>query len=726
MREWYLSFSATQPPQETAPPARGGMLRVVSGGALDKWERDREQAMVAAAQPAPAHDLAHYIRTQWEVMRRHRNTAQRGGASLNERLLKAQRMFEGEYDPGQLMEIRKFGGSEVYSRLVATKCRGATALLRDVYLGSERPWDIQAAADPDVPPEVRANILSLVSSEAQTLQMAGQPVLQDQMQMRLVSLMHSAKQAAKRRAQQQATAVADKIEEILGQGDFYSALTQFLTDLPLFQFAVLKGPIVRMVPTLTWEGGKPTMRTKPRMFWSRVSPFDFYWSPGADNIADADIIERKRLTRNDLNDLIGVPGYDEKAIRAVLEEYASGGLREWMDATDVEQALNEGRENPDMNSSKMIDCIEFHGSVQGRVLLEEGVKAKLIPDPDRDYQVQSWVIGRHTIKTQLNPSPRQRHPYYLTSFEKVPGTVHGHGLPDLIEDLQGVANAALRSAVNNMAIASGPQVVINTDVISPTENADELYPWKRWHYQSDPMANQREPVTFFQPASNAQELMGIYQAVSNIADENSAIPRYITGSERTGGAGRTASGLSMLMGNAQKVMQTVASNVDGDVMEPLLENLYDLLMLTDTSGLLTGQEQIRVRGVNVAVQQETERQKQLQFLQITANPIDAPIVGEVGRARVLRAVAAGLGLPDDVVPDDATLQAKADAAQRQQAAQSALAGALGGAPPGAPPSGEGAPSPGSAAAGSQAPAATPARLSDHAPPNAQFRQGMQP
>lgn len=719
-----MSFSATpQSAVDAAPPTRGGLLRVVSGGALDAWERKKEAAMVAAAQPAPAADLAHYVRSQWEIMRNHRNTAQRGGVSLNEVLLRAQRMYEGQYDPDKLAEIRRFGGSTVYSRMVANKCRGATALLRDVYLGNERPWDIQAEADPDVPPEVRANIMQLVATEVQTLQATGQPVLQDQTQMRLVGLMHSAKQAAKRRAQQQATSVGDKIEEILEQGDFYQALTQFLTDLPLFPFAVLKGPIVRMVPTLVWQNGRPTTRIKPRMFWQRVSPFDIYWSPGASAIADADIIERKRLTRNDLNDLIGVPGYDEKAIRAALDDYA-GGLREWMDATDTEQALNEGRESPSMNQSKTIDCIEFHGSVQGRTLLQEGIKPKLIPDPDRDYQVQTWVVGRHTIKTQLNPSPRQRHPYYLTSFEKVPGTVHGHGLPDLIEDLQDVANAALRSMVNNMAIASGPQVTVNTDVISPTENADELYPWKRWHYTGDQMGNQREPITFFQPTSNAQELMGIYQAVSNIADENSAIPRYITGSERTGGAGRTASGLSMLMGNAQKVMQTVASNVDIDVMEPLLENLYDLIMLTDQSGLLSGQEQIRVRGVNVAVQQETERQKQLQFLQITGNPIDAPIVGKVGRARVLRAIAQGLGLPDDVVPDDATLQAAAESEARQQAAQSALAGALGVPPPdGSSPPGGGA-SPASAAAGNQAPSPTPARLSDHAPPNNQFQQGM--
>lgn len=714
-----------------------GLVRLVTPTELDNRDQAASAARVKAAKPAPQPDLGSYIRQRWQVLRNHRNT---GNSPLNQRLLRTQRMFEGKYDPEKLSEIAKFGGSEVYARIVAGKCRGATALLRDVYLGPDRPWDIQSQPDPPVPPEIRANILSLIATETQTLQMAGQPVIEEQVHMRMVGLTHAATTAARRNADLQATAASDKIEDILVAGGFYIALAEFLTDLPLFPFACIKGPIVRMAPKLTWLNGKPSLQSKPRMFWERVNPFDIYWTPGASRIEDGEIIERKRLTRADLNDLIGLPGYDETAVRAALNDYAQG-LREWMDSPDTEQALNEGRENPTMNLSHYIDGIEYHGNVQGHVLLTEGVDRKLIPDLDRDYAVQSWVVGRHTLKTQLNPSPRQRHPFFITSYEKVPGTIAGHAIPDLIEDIQEVANAALRSTVNNLAIASGPQVVINDELISPNESGDELYPWKRWHVQGDPLGNQREPVTFFQPHDNSQTLMGVYQQMTNLADENSGIPRYITGSERLGGAGRTASGLSMLMGNAAKNLQTVAGNVDTDVMQPMLEGVYDLIMLTDTSGMLTGEEEIRVRGVNVAVQKETETQKRLQFLQITANPIDSPIVGEIGRARVLRAVAQGLGLPDDVVPDDETLQKQIDAQKQMQAAgQQALAQA-GVGPDGKPhdpnakPAGQPNPSaqpgaqagsPGATAQGTQKPMPGPAGMMPGAPPPMNtFAQGLQ-
>jgi len=495
-----------------------------------------------------------------------------------------------------------------------------------------------------------------------------------------------------------------------------------LVDLPLFPFACIKGPIVRMAPKLTWVGGRPILQKKPQMFWARVNPFNIYWSPGVTCIEDAEVIERMRMTRTNLNDLLGLPGYDESAVRAAIQDY-DNGLRDWLDAIDTEEALNEGREDPNYNQSHMIEAVEYHGNVYGRLLLDNGVDSKQIPDPDRDYAVQTWVVGRHTLKTQINPNPRKRHPYYLTSFEKVPGTVAGHGLPDILEDIQESANATLRALVNNLAISSGPQVVINDERLAPTENGDELYPWKRWHVLDDPMGSQREPVTFFQPQSNAQELLTVYTALSGMADDISAIPRYVTGEAMSGGAGRTASGLSMLMGNSSKVLQTVAANVDLDVMEPSLSGLYDMIMLTDTTGLLTGEEEIEVNGVNVALQKETERQKQLQFLQITANPIDAPIIGVPGRGKVLRAVSQNLGLPDDVVPDDEALAQMVKAQQQMQAAQAVAQVVHGPAQGQSGQPGQPAKSPGAQAAGNQAPTPTPTRLADQALPVNSFQQG---
>lgn len=635
------------------------LLRVVSPAELDEQvaARDKEQfeqrqASEKEAENVALGNLANHIRTQWEQMRRHRASA----SGWDNRLMDALRAFNGEYNASTLAQIRAFGGSEVYARIIAMKCRGASSLLRDIYLASDRPWGITPPSDPDVPEEISNRIVELVNSEVQMLVRSGQPVPATAIRDRITQLMTSASDAEKKQARKRAKVAQDRIDEILQSGGFYKALSEFIVDLPLFPFACIKGPVVRIVPTVKWINGAPQITEEPRLFWNRVSPFDIWWTPGVSDIEDAAVVERSRLTRADLNDLLDLPGYNADNVRAALQAYGQSGYSEVISG-ESERAVYENRENPSMNVSGMLDCLEFNGNVQGKLLLEYGMSAEKVPDPERDYMVQAFIIGRFVIKVQMSPSPRKRHPYFITSFEKVPGTPVGNGLPDILFDIQEVSNAALRSLVNNLSISSGPQVVVRDDMISPGEDGDSLYPWKRWHVQNDMLGAPGQtikPVDFFQPQSNAQELLGVYAKFGEIADELSAIPRHMSGANPGGGAGRTASGLAMLMGNANKILQTVAANIDRDVIDPALTSLYDMIMLTDTTGILNGDENIRVMGVGVAVQRETQRVRQLEFLQMTANPVDAQIIGIPGRAKLLRSVSNEIGLDGEgiIPPDD--------------------------------------------------------------------------
>src|ERR1700676_316850 len=556
---------------------QSGVLQVIPPAALEKQISQRAQDKAAAAQP-PADDpqqLVSYIKGQFEIFRNHRNTS----AGWSERLLQSLRTFNGQYDANKLNEIRRFGGSEVYARVIAQKCRAASSLLRDIYLTQDRPWSVRPPANPTVPPEITQSIDQLLKQEGQQVrQHKGAPPNSSDVQKRKMALYESASDAAKKKATQQARDSEDKIEDMLREGGFYHALAELLFDLPVFPFAVIKGPVVKVIPTVVWPpgGGQPQVKQTPKLTWNRVSPFDIWFSPGVADIENANVIEKLRVTRAELNDLLDLPGYNTGEIRAVLDEYGRGGLYDNWDTTDAERSVLEQRENPAWNRSGMISMMEFNGNVQGRLLQDYGMP---VQDELRDYHVQIWVIGSHVIKCHLSPSPRQRHPYFITSFEKVPGTPVGNGLTDLLADLQEAANATLRSLINNISISSGPQVVINDDMLAPEENGEDMYPWKRWHTKSDPMTGGgKQPISFFMPASNAQVLMSVYQELVSIADDVSAIPKYV-GGQAGGGAGRTASGLAMLMGNASKILQTVSANIDRDVIEEALLQLQDLLLL---------------------------------------------------------------------------------------------------------------------------------------------------
>src|SRR6185436_6672007 len=150
-----------------------GVLRVVPGAQLEAQLQAEAAAKIQLENP-PQPDmsaLTAYVRGQFEMFQRHRNDAASG---WTERMLSALRTFNGVYDSTKIAEIRKFGGSMVYARIVAMKCRGANSLLRDVYLAPDRPWAIEAPADPDVPAEVIQTIQQLVSVELQSQQALAQ------------------------------------------------------------------------------------------------------------------------------------------------------------------------------------------------------------------------------------------------------------------------------------------------------------------------------------------------------------------------------------------------------------------------------------------------------------------------------------------------------------------------------------------------------------------------
>lgn len=658
------------------PPPSAGMIQFTPNDQLDRMdaaqrEQQQQQAQTADVSPQFASNLYGYIRRSYDEMRRHRDSA--AGWSL--RMLSALRMFNGQYEPTHLAEINKFGGTTAYLRLVAMKARAAASLLRDVYLNQDRPWGLDIPGDPDVPVEALQALVKKVQIEIMDQEQMGE-VSDQEINDRTLSLYAELKDGIKRKLRQKATIAEDKIDDLLHQGGFYRALAEFLVDLPLYPIACIKGPEVKIYPVVDWSNGQPRMVNKPRLVWERVSPFDIWWTPGVSDIEDADIIQRVRYTRADLNVLLDLPGYDIDAVRRVLTNYGTSGFNDDWESTDSQRAALESRENPLWNVSRLITGFKFSGNVQGLLLLQQGMDPSLIDDPIRDYTIEAWCVGPEILKVQLAPSFGRKHNYYITSFEKVPGTPVGNALPEILGDLQNATNATFRAVINNQAIASGPQVVVKDDRLSGTETGDDLYPWKRWHVTSDPFASGSstdKPVDFWQAQDNSAALLNVLQAWLTLGDDVSAIPRYLQGNSPGGGAGRTASGLAMLMGNASKILQTVAANVDREVLDPSLKNLLDVILLTDTTDILDGTEKLTVKGVAVAMQRETERSRQLEFLQVTANPVDLQIIGPKGRAAVLRAVSSTIGLKgEEIVPTN-------DQMDQQQEHAEALA-AMGGVP----------------------------------------------
>lgn len=666
------------------PTSSGGLLKLVrpEHAGEDAPERGDEEAV--SENVLLRREIVNRITAEFQSARDFRVSE-----GIEELLLAALRSQRGEYSPEKLQQIQQFSGSQVYARITAAKCRGATAILKDIYLNADDPWVLEPTPVPTLPDDAAAAVMQLVQSEVSNMQAAGQPVDEEAFQRRVRELMDATQKAALRTAVEETARAEGYLRDLLVEGGFYEALAEFLIDLPMFPYACIKGPMLRNKTQISWVEGQASLTTVLRLFWQRVSPFDLWFTPGASGVKHSAVMERIPLTREELLDLKGLPGYDDDAIDRVLYEFEgqSEFWQKWASNFETQRRELEIRGAAfHYGDGNFIDTLEYHGYMRGQWLLDWGLPESEVPDPLQEYYVTAWVASDELIKVHLNPNPRQRPIYYVTSYEKVPGSLVGHGLPQILSDIQEVANATLRALVNNLSIASGPQVEVNTERMAPNADAQSLYPWKRWFTKSDPFgANTTQPaVMFWQPQSNAHELLNVYKEFTNMADEISAIPRYMSGSPRAGGAASTASGLAMLMDNSSRVMQSVISNVDREVLRPMVEELYDMVMLLHPDKL-RGDETIVVKGVANALKREQDRVRQLEFLQITANPIDVGIIGPDRRAAILRAVAKDIGLPhEDIVPSNEEIRKAMEQPppQEQQppGAPSAPAPSQGGAP----------------------------------------------
>lgn len=657
------------------------LIPVARASDLEAEAKKRSEAM--QNQPV-IQGLAAHVRTRWDSSR----TAKR---KLEERMLQCMRQRNGEYDPDKLQEINDQGGSDIFINLTSVKCRAATSWLRDTLLGTgtDKPWSIAATPNPTMPPEILEELKARLANELMIhIQQGGAQPSESELRTMAMTMKDEADREMREEAAERIARMERKMEDQLQEGGWHQAFNEFLDDIVTFPYAVLKGPIKRKRKTLQWKNGELVPVEEIRNEWERVDPFMLYWAPWSWELGDGYVIERHRLTADDLQALIDVPGYNNDAIRTVLNDFQTSGMKEWL-WTDASKAQAEGKFVTEaIISGDLIDAIQLWDSVKGSLLIEWGLTEKEIPDPALNYPCEVWLIGNIVIRAVLNYDPLGRKPYYLTSYENLPGSVDGKGVTDLCRDSQSMVNASARSLANNMGISSGPQVGVNISRLPPGEDITDMHPWKIWQFSASDYGDNSPPISFFQPGSNANELMAVFEKFSARADEDTMIPRYMTG-ENTPGAGRTSSGLSMLISNAGKGIKQVISNIDKNVITPAIERLYQDNLRYSKDPDLIGDVNVVATGASSLVIKEAEAVRRNEFLQVVLNsPVAQQIVGMDGTAELLRDQAKNLsGNVDRIVPSRQQLSVVEQ--QQQQIAQlqeqlAAIMGEMQNAPAGAP------------------------------------------
>ena len=151
--------------------------------------------------------------------------------------------------------------------------------------------------------------------------------------------------------------------------------------------------------------------------------------------------------------------------------------------------------------------------------------------------------------------------------------------------------------------------------------------------------------------------MLLFDKARVLADESSGLPSFSYGQTGVQGTGRTASGISMLMGAASNSIRTVVKNIDDYLIRPLGEALYAWNMQFDFDAEIKGDLEVRARGTESFMKNEVRSQRLISFLQIASNPVLAPFAKF---PYIMREIASTMDLDVDKVtnnPEEAFRQA---------------------------------------------------------------------
>lgn len=624
----------------------------------------------AAAQAEPErvlNSLSAHVKKAWE-----RNKwAKR---EVEEELLRCRRQRNGQYDPDVLTKIRAEGGSEVFLNLTSPKCRALGAWLREFLLSDERNFGFEPTPIPALNAEQEAFVKSVVIQGVHEAGLRGVIPSPVDVAKTLRRVEEKFKLALYEKAQAIAKKMEDKCADQMAEGGWRRAMDGFIEDLTTFPTAFLRGPMPRSRKALKWaQAGRQwtTVVSKViRLEWDRVSPFDIYPSANGQSTDEGDLLERYPLSRREILAFKDVPGFDNDVINSILEGHPNGYRLN--DINDQARVEAENRSDDYRMETNYYDCLLYWGDISGKMLAEWGLN---VPDEHDEYPIAAFMIDSQVFGVMLNDDPLGRRNYFAASFEMVPDSVWGKGPPQVLRDCQQMVNSGARALANNMGLAAGPIVEWNIDRLPENEPVG-IWAWRQIQTLNDPTGGSSPAVRFYQPSSHAQEILGVIQHWYQYADEVTGIPRYIQGqAKNVGGAGDTASGLSMLMGAAAKGLRQVLGNVDNYVIIPMLERQYMYNMRYDPDPSIKGDLQPVARGTTALLTRETMQQKLMAYAAAKANPIDAPIMGMKGRLALNREEARALNLPvDDIWPEEEDLLAQNMGSPMQ-----------GGQPPGVPP-----------------------------------------
>ncbi len=438
-----------------------------------------------------------------------------------------------------------------------------------------------------------------------------------------------------------------KIHDQLEESNASKHLRSTAFEMALFGTGIMKGPFAvdKEYPNWNDEGEyDPSFKTVPQV--NHVSVWNFYPDPDANNMDEAQyVIERHKLSRSQMRNLKKRPYFRSQVIDEAIKLGENYDKEYWED--DLSDYAPE-------HGVERYEVLEYWGMVDTETLEEQGVD---IPEEllaMDELQANVWICNGKLIRMVLNPFKPATIPYVASPYELNPYSFFGVGIAENMDDTQTLMNGFMRMAVDNAVMSGNLLIEVDETNLVPGQDLS-VYPGKVFRRQGG-APGQAIFGTKFPNVSG--ENMQLFDKARVLADESTGFPSFAHGQTGVQGVGRTASGISMLMGAASGAIKNVIKNVDDYLLRPLGERLYRFNMQFDFDPNIRGDLEVKARGTESLMANEVRSQRLMQFMQIASSPTLAPF------ARfqyIIREIAKSLELDPDKVTNnmnEAAIQAE--------------------------------------------------------------------
>ena len=572
--------------------------------------------------------------------------------------------FHGKYSPEIQDSLQKDKKSSLYINQTRPKTNVMESRLSDMLFPTDdRNWGIQPTPVPDL--TVEAENVAKAFADAQRAA-AERPENEE-----LAALVLEADrqnvliQAQIDVARKRSRAMEEEIDDHLTECNYAIQSREVIRDGCKLGTGVMKGPVTDGKTRRSWKEAAKNVFTlnfeddEQPAFW-RVDPWNFFPDSDSTNMSENEaVFERHMFNPKQLRQLSRRSGFDKDAIRRILKFKPQATAPSYLaDIRSITSSYN------DMIRDRY-HIWEYHGPITAEdlatlsVALDDPEKAIGIDedaDPLDEIQVVIWFCQGEVLKFGPHPLDSEDPLYSVFNLEKDEASIFGFGIPHIMRDGQTALSGAWRVLMDNMGLSSGPQIVINEDVIEPVDGVWVISPRKLWRRKGTALPDAKAFEVFNIP-SNMEELLAVIETSKENIDEETALPMLAQG-EQGATVTKTAQGMSMLMNSVNVVFRRIVKNWDDDMTTANIRRMYDWLMQFSPKEHIKGDYKVDARGTSVLLVRETQSANMMVFLErFSGHQVLGRFLKKDGLPALRRLVQSMMIPQDEVIKSDTEISA---------------------------------------------------------------------